>query len=278
MKEGQIISTELQIGNSLAVSVPDALTHLRALNQEQQWKIVRHEVNKAADTICTGKPVSFYLIENTKAGGIHGVKALYMPSSARAFIEVPEEPEVRGGRFPSVLHTAEIIAATARLAHKKEPKPIPGETIVYQKDETIYPTIEFIRPGSFNLLQELDTPHETSLVPLTVDPSKTNAVIIHTQARHIDPRKLASEYYEIMKNDPDLPNDLLRHTILYNPQLWEDQLPSKHHVAVGTLPKELAQNRFKLAQTVRIASWDWNQPDTNSSRLVLQHRELAKTS
>ncbi|MDO8610464.1 MAG: hypothetical protein Q7R95_07995 [bacterium] len=217
---------------------------LHKLGPVKQWEILVREVEKAEFGIRNGSAVLFNCFDDTKAGGTHSVGAIYDPQIDRLIIEIPNEPVQKGGRFPSVLHAIEIAVATIRLAYK---------------DNAYLPEIEFISNDLFNTPRN----HMVVLIPLTVDPNLTNAVIFHPQARHISPEALAKVYYfNFVKRDLNLTRDLLRHTMLVQSRFNEDRPQEKYQINVMTLSKKEAQSRFNLLNPSRIAFWD----DTTANR------------
>jgi hypothetical protein len=94
------------------------------------------------------------------------------------------------------------------------------------------------------------------MVPLIVDPPYSNAVFIHTQTRKIDPETFARAYYEVVKQDERLTNDLMRHTMLLKPMdTAVEQPPSKRLALVQVSPHQDLKE-YKLVDLSRVKQWD----------------------
>lgn len=210
------------------------LKFLHGINEEDRWAIVKKGMDRSVNILGRGRPVLFFLVEETKAGGPHAVQALYDPKERAAILEIPEEPEQQGGRFPTVLHAVEMIASVTKLAN--------------QRMELPHPQVRFV-DRLRGRIQELGV----VLIPLTLDTDRSNIIAFHPQARHIDPETLAYAYYEGIKADTELPEDLIRHTMLVQ-ALNGDKPLTKNEVTLRVLPHEETGN-YRLMYPGRIARW-----------------------
>lgn len=206
----------------------EVLSHLHGLSQKEQWVMLRQGFERAADLVQRGELVAFHLVDDTVAGGAHLVRALYSPGEARALIEIPEESHKPGGRFPTVLHALEVIAAAVGLANQTDKSFNPNGDTIYPQPAIPYPDIEFVTA----LNGQAKDAHGV-LIPLTVDPDKTNLVAIHPQARHINPEGLAIAYYQVIQGDTELTGDLMRHTMLVQARNRRE----KHDVGLSVVTK-----------------------------------------
>ncbi len=242
-----------------------ALNYLLALSQEEQTIILHDSLAQAADKLRLGENFALYLVDKTQAGGAHEVKVFFRVSENRAIIQIPAEPDsengkhsrgTKGGRFPTVCHGVEMVAAVSKIAGYD------------------FPDIHFSSPDELNS-NEFGSP---LLIPLTVDPANTNLIIFHTQSRSVDPYLLAQGWYELMKSDEQLAEDPLRHTILvmpksssedsHNPHFESDQPQSKKTMHIEVLPKELAEDRarFRPMHLNRISRWNDNNQTNGSAK------------
>lgn len=242
------------LGRPEKVPLSEILRILHGLSQEEKWAMIRQGIGRAADMVSQEKPVLFFLVDETSAGGYHFVRALYDPQERSALIEIPEESHQQGGRFPTVLHALEVIVGTVALANQIEKSFTPNGAIIYPHKGSVFPDVNFIPD-----LNEQANKTEVVLVPLTVDTSRTNVVAFHPQARHINPEALARAYYQVIQNDTDLPKDLIRHTMLVQA---ENTLDGKNEVTVSILTKEAAR-QYSLMRTERISSFGKNNTKGN---------------
>ncbi len=158
-------------------SLADVLQYFGNLTEKKRWSIIRAEFERAADCIRQGKPVLFFMAENTKAGGPHAVRALYDPQNKIAHVEPPQETLQKGVRFPTICHTLEAIAATTGLAFNHDDNFDPGGQTVYPEKKLPYPELNFVP-----VLGELPDNPEIIIIPLTVtSTTNDNFIIFHTQ-------------------------------------------------------------------------------------------------
>lgn len=216
----------------------DAINYLHSISQEQQWLIVRREIGRAVDAISQGNSVLFSLMDDTRAGGIHVVQAMYDPKEGRAIIEEPIDSKQRGGNFASVLHTLEVIAGAVMAVNARDDQ---------FRQPLSFPEVNFAQ----TLRDHLRNPLHVA-IPLTVDPEKANVLAFHPQVDRISPEALAVSYYETIKDDADLPNYLLRHTLLVH-ALPEDGITKNE---AGLRVMLTGERKFsRLLHPERIAKW-----------------------
>ncbi len=214
--------------------LPDTLKFLRRINDNDRWVIVKQGINRSVDLLSCGRSVLFFLAEETTVGGPHAVQAIYDPQEGVAFLETPEESTEQKGRFPTVLHAIEMIANVTKL--------------VNQRTELPYPQVRFV-DRLRGRVEEL----ELALIPLNLITNRSNVLVFHPQARHVDPETLALAYYEATKADVQLPEDLIRHTMLVQ-ALNGDRPSSKTEVTLRVLlTKETG--KYRLMHPERIARW-----------------------
>ena len=238
---------------AIAPPTREALGILSVLSAEEKARIVRYELQRAADALLEEKPVLFYTVDQTQAGGAHAVQAFFDPKQNRAVIEVSySQTDVQSSFFPTVLHALEIITATTQLANGcgnvSQQAPNDAEKIPY-------PTVDFANRDSFRKKSEQAVQPEPIFVPLTIDTRYTNAIIFHPQARHLKPEAIARAYYTLLKDDRSLAEDPIRHTMLVWPRYPEDRPTDKNSMTVIVLPSEFSRRRFKLADVRRVTDW-----------------------
>lgn len=162
-----------------------ALDHLNELTDDARWLLVQKQVNLAAYKIRLHQPFTLLVADHTPVGGKHIIEAAY-DGSTNVTIGIPENP----GQFPTLFHTLEIIGLAVAKAHP-------------ELSNNYWPAISYIEPE--NISQHGDS----IVVPLTVDPERTNAVLFHPKARknnapfllgpHEDPG-IAEQYWEVVKD------------------------------------------------------------------------------
>jgi hypothetical protein len=106
------------------------------------------------------------------------------------------------------------------------------------------------------------------MVPLIVNPPYTNAIMVHTQARHIDPETFARAYYEVKKVDQELAEDVIRHTMLFYPKDKDVEQPPNKHVALVSVEPHLLFHDHKLADLRRVQQWDQLRNPTHAQQPI----------
>ena len=233
-------------------------SQLNPLNHDERFHFALNNIEIIKHHIENSKNCLVSVMDSTTAGGTHQVKMMFCIKENTVFIEIPNVKtklsidSVKGGEFPTILHAIEII------------------TVVYKKLNKEFPQIKF-GLASNNYLDTtqsiLEIEHiQPVLIPLTIDPDYTNAIIFHTQVRKINPEKLALSWYELYKSDPNILDTPIRHTILLmplsdsasNPSFESDQPKLKNIVNVAYLKKEMAENktRFRTLYLGRISRWE----------------------
>lgn len=216
---------------------------------------VQQSLSKISKLILNREPFLIKVTDKTYAGGAHAVNILINPQKQKVFIEVPDEPVIglKGGRNPTIYHGIEIITASYQIAKQS------------------FPHIEFGLASNNYLETLLKNNYQVNLEPilisLEIDPPKTNVIIFHTQVTHINPEILARLWYEVMKLDQDLVNDIIRHTSLvmpisssnkyFNANFEHDQPEAKAQAYSEVMQNLFARdrNRFRLMHPSRISRW-----------------------
>lgn len=244
-------------------SIGDVVDKFRNQSQPQQFNLIKRAVNSAARAIALHHPVLFLSYDDTPAGDAHCIKGLYEPHNNSFVIEIPEEPSDtlavngqvysrKGGRFPTVLHTIEMLVVAQRMARE-----IPFYSSDNQLRDTPFPTLKFINEDiQLAKLANYGPPGILSIsrIPLTYHPPTSNAVFLNKNAekRHINPIALANAHYDAMQKDQTLVKEILRHTMLL-----EGTVPGGNRIIEITVLEAAETKLYKLYRTVRIdSSWD----------------------
>lgn len=231
----------------------DGSARVSLLNEEAVWNMVQEEVAAASEAIERGKSVLFNFYDQTSAGGSHAVLAYYEGERNAVTVEIPDEsvivfPQEKvsiGGRFPTVLHAVEIAVLVARTSGRKRDHAV-----------SIYPRIKF---GNRNDIRKLVVDgsggKHLATVPLTVNPARTNVIVLHQQIRSNLARaaKIVGAHYQVLQGDAELGADILRHTMLVQPSRTLGLGPTKKtDFWIGTLPHHMVSSNFPLAHPGRI--------------------------
>lgn len=235
---------------------------------------IKRSLTKISKLILKRELFLIEVMDNTYAGGTHVVKILINPQRQKVFIEVPDEPAIglKGGRNPTIYHGIEIITAGYQIARKP------------------FPHLEFGLAANNYLETLLNSNYqidlEQILMSLTIDPPKTNVIIFHTQVTHINPEMLARLWYEVMKLDKNLIDDIIRHTSLvmpisstgkyFNTNFEYDQPETKTQAYSEVMQNLFARDRkrFRLMHPSRISRWS-TIPILNQNRnLQIQKSDL----
>lgn len=217
----------------------EAVDSIVALSEEERWEVIRREYQNATKAVHAGSPVLFFLVDKTRAGDSHVIRALFSPIFNGLIVEIPQEDQYQSGRFPTVLHALEVVSTVNKLSG----------------NENLPVGLKFLDAEEFNKAQQQISNPEITLVPLIVDPERTNLVIFHTQARKVDPRAIALGYYKILPR-LGLEEDLLRHTMLVTPQGPLYRPVSHPHVVVDIWEHRLIGDFFSMLNPGRIKSWN----------------------
>lgn len=220
----------------------EAVDSIVALSEEERWEVIRREYQNATEAVQAGSPVLFFLVDKTKAGNSHVVKALFSPTFNGLVVEIPEEDQYQSGRFPTVLHALEVVSTVNKLAGSSSRLPI---------------TLKFMDADMFDKAEQQVAQLEIAVVPLIIDPQKTNLVIFHPQIRKIDPRAIALGYYKILPR-LNLEAELLRHTMLVTPRSNSDLLKPDSHteVLVSVFHHYQIGDHFNLLNPGRVKHWN----------------------
>jgi D-amino-acid oxidase len=241
-RKGELVEIGLQI--------------LSRLSQERQWAILRQELQTAAAALLQGESLFYWSIDKTPRGENHYVGAFFDPQVKRLTVEIPQEPEdpkKKGGRFPTVLHTVEMVVATIQLANDLNSLTRSGQSIPY-------PVIEFVGNDGNSPLTEKAAqvaPPVVIFIPLTIDSGYSNVLILQPNARgsYLSPAAITQGYYQILQQDKELLTHLLRHTILLRPKSPEKGLTDRD-IQVSVLPKEVAEQDYDLSDLGRLREWE----------------------
>lgn len=159
------------------------------MNPEQtsnwRYSTIETGITSALLALQEKKPVMYIAYDDTRAGGIHIMRAFFQPEQNNVAVEIPEN----GGQYSTMLHTLEIIAFSVK---KMQDQGIPFN----------YPELEFWPRESIQSVRDQLDSQSLFTIPLTVNPSQTNVVVFHPEARsqHIDHEKVARGYYEYIQN------------------------------------------------------------------------------
>lgn len=216
---------------------------IESFPEEKRWEIMRQEFQRGAEAVSNGKPVSLFLVDNTRAGGAHLVRAFLNPLFNAALVEIPEENQP--GRLLTVLHALEVAVTIKQLAHAANPN---------ASDNLSYPAIRFVKACEFDMAVQQIPDHEIALMPLIVNPDRTNCVIFHPNAKHLDPQAIAYGYYSVLAR-MDLTADLMRHTMLVTPRNPDYGPDSNKGVAVEVWAHREIGHFFSLLNPGRIGLW-----------------------
>lgn len=237
--------------------VAEIFQALDLLDESQRYESILNGISTAAGALASSETCILIVVDDTNAGGKHKVTTLIDPLNDTAYLEIPPEPNpedvgIKGGRFPTICHAVELIAAC------------------YAKAGVKFPALHFT--SEVNPLSEIADFNEpddstTLLMPLTINPPNTNVLICHTQVPHIDPQQLLLGWYEVIKQDDNLVADPIRHTILVMPRsqtdehtnehFTHDQPASKTLVLAETLPRDVVDDRarFRPLHLNRVSRW-----------------------
>ncbi|HSX43283.1 MAG TPA: hypothetical protein VLF59_04305 [Candidatus Saccharimonadales bacterium] len=240
------------------ISFSDLFHDLETRTEADRFSQVLEGVTKAAHTLIARKPCLLLVADDTNAGGKHIVYALIDTLRDEVRVLIPPEPDVtngeagvKGGRFPTVCHAVELVAACCKTAGIDFPK------LRFSKDDDTAVVADW---------QKL-VEGSTIIMPLTINPPNTNVFICHTQVPRIDPQRLLLGWYEVIKHDKNLVSDPIRHTILVMPKsqsdehkndyFTQDQPPVKTIVMTETLPKDTIddRSRFRPLHMNRVSRW-----------------------
>lgn len=230
---------------------------LSNLDHQQRFHLALSNIEAIKDNILNSQNCVVSIMDNTTAGGTHQVKLFFDIKNNLVYLEVPDiktplnKNAVKSGEYPTILHAIEIV------------------TVAYKKANKQYPKLKFGLSSEDFLQSTIPTEDlKPILIPLTIDPEYTNAIIFHTQIRKINPEHFAISWYEFYKNDPNLLITPIRHTILLMPlsntdeskniNFEFDQPKSKNTVNVAYLQKEIAEDkkRFRTLYLGRISRWE----------------------
>lgn len=240
-------------------SSSDIFHEIDSLKESDRFSLVLEGVARAGSILAAKEPCLLLVVDDTNAGGKHIVYAFIDPIRNEAHIFIPPEPDiangdagVKGGRFPTVCHAVELVAACCKTADIKFPE------LVFSEEGDDTSIVSDWRES---------TEDSTIIMPLTIDPPNTNVFICHTQVPRIDPQRLLLGWYEVIKQDGNLVNDPIRHTILVMPKSLSDehkndyftldQPPVKTMVMTETLPKDIVddRSRFRPMHMNRVSRW-----------------------
>lgn len=216
---------------------------IEGLEEKNRWEIMRQEFQGGVEAVLKGKPVLFFLVDNTKAGGPHLIRMFLNPLFNAALVEIPEENQP--GRLPTILHALEAVVTVKQLAHTAYPE---------ASGSLSYPVIRFVKACEFDMALQQIPDHEIGLIPLIVDPERTNCVIFHPNARHLDPQAIAYGYYSVLAK-MDLTVDLMRHTMLVTPRNPDYGPDSNKGVTVEAWAHREIGHFFSLLNPGRIGLW-----------------------
>lgn len=239
---------EYQVKSGQSFPLEEAVEAIKSEPEDQRWEIMRREYHRAAEMASWGIPSLFLLVDQTKAGGAHLVRALLHPVFEMVMVEIPEENQ--SGKFPTVLHALEVADTVARPSH-------PRAKFLHHS-ELFDQVVGQIR--GFNV----------AFIPLIVDPARTNCVIFNKQARPLDPETVAQKYHQLLAH-MDLTTDLMRHTMLVIPQSdFQHAYVDKNELAVEIWPHREIGRYFNLIHPGRIGSWDTNERKVPIHRAILR--------
>lgn len=237
----------------------------KSQSQPQQFNLIKRAVHSAARAIALHQPVLFLSYDDTPAGDVHCIKGVYEPRSNSFIIEIPEEPSDtraangqvysrKGGRFPTVLHTIEMLVVAQQMARE-----IPFYSYDNPLKDTPFPTLKFINEDiQLAKLAGYGPPGilTISRIPLTYQPPTSNALFFNKTAekKHINPIALANAHYDAMQKDQALVKEILRHTMLL-----EGTVPGGNRMVEITVLEADETKLYKLYRTVRIDS-NWADP------------------
>lgn len=223
-----------------------------ALFTERFFDLVESLAATRSATVCA--------VDETTAGGVHAAWVSVDLDAALVTVELPEVPDGRdaGAALPTVCHALEIVAlAVLRL----------GVTT---------PRLNWVTTGA---ARTQDHSGDTVVMPLTIDPQETNALVFHTQSRSFEPVNFAASWWRVI-TDPrfDFGNSLIRHTMLLRPRSAPNAnivcavdppfppSPDKLSVRCTVMPHTEARdsNRFRLLHLGAVGQW----------RLVPDHDEV----
>lgn len=219
--------------------IAEAVTTIASMPQVDRWSMIKQEFQQASSIATGDTPILFFLVDRTVAGGDHMVRALYHPIFHGVAVEIPMDNQA--GKFPTVLHALEIVSTVSKLSSTRE---------------NIQPGLKFLPSQAFDTVVGQISQPEVVLIPLVVDPERTNLVIFHPQARTLDPESIAYGYWSILPK-MDLVQDLIRHTMLVIPQ-QEHLKPNpnnKNAVAVEIWLHKQIGKYFRLIDMGRIKPW-----------------------
>lgn len=256
--ETQLISQQI-LGLDSKPNAAKAVDVLSSMSQLEQWELLRQGLEEGAQASSQNRGVLFFQVDNTVAAGPHAVSVLLNPERKVAVVEAPSQSE----RFPTVLHSLEVVTTVEQLKHP--------QAVGADLSELSYPRISFLKEPEFQEEAGRLAPQLT-LIPLTIDPENTHAVLLHPQARRLNPWALALGYYNLIQG-LDLRTDLMRHTMLVTSRGWYNRPKHKRMALVEVLPKAVAQQLFILMHIGRVQPWSGSDP-TEEYELVLQNREV----
>lgn len=233
--------------------ITETATAIASMSQDDRWSIIKQEFQKATLIATNDTPILFFLVDRTVAGGDHLVRALYHPIFHGVAVEIPGDNQA--GKFPTILHALETVSTITKLSATKEA----GQ-----------PGLKFLPSQEFDKIAGQIRQPEVVLIPLMVDPERTNLVIFHPQARTLDPESIAYGYWRVLP-EMDLSHDLIRHTMLVTPyQEYLKPNPSnKNAVAVEIWLHKQIGDHFRLIDMGRIKPW--HQQDPISFQLFFRH-------
>lgn len=231
---------QIQRANTDNFPLQEAIGVITTMPESDRWNAIRQEYQRATEAVANGKPVLFFLVDYTAAGASHLIRVIFSPAFAAEVVEIPAEDEFQGGRFPTVLHALEVVSTVHQLAGGN-------------KDDL--PRLKFMPSNKFyQVVQQVNQP-EIVIMPLIVNPKKTNLVIFHTQARRIDPKAVALGYYQVLPR-LDLEDDLLRHTMLVTPSNGLMKPDNRTEVLVDVWHHNQVGLYFNLLNVGRIRPWN----------------------
>lgn len=226
--------------NGEGFPLEEAVEIIVGMEEDQRWEAIKHEFKRTAEITSLGIPTLFFLVDNTAAGGSHVIRALFHPVFEMVVVEIPQENQ--SGRFPTVLHALEVAATFTRLNNEQGNDTVP------------HPRAKFLQHEPFEKLAGQVREVNISLIPLIVNPVKTNCVIFHSQARRLNPETIAQEYHKLLAK-VDLTKDLMRHTMLVTCNNPPYVPVAKDEFVVGVCEHSKVGQHFRLINVGRIGHW-----------------------
>lgn len=236
-------------------SPTEVISWLKSKTQQEQHDLMHEEMSSAGRDILKGNPVIFLAFDDTPAGDVHVVSALYDPNNHTFTVEIPEDPpdvikggerySRRGGRFPTVLHTIEMFVVASKLEDIFSPP-------LTEYGASSYPILNFTPRIPDQLIADKDV-QDRVIIPLTYQPETANVLFFNKNAKgkDLNPKAIALAHYDTMQNDGAISRVLLRHTMLL-----EGEVEGGNKTVGLTIIDGPETRNHRLFRTSRLSQWE----------------------